>query len=144
MANTQRGEVDILIEDKKYTMRPTFEAMCEIEDRLDLSMPELVMHLQNGELKFKTIATIIWCGIHGYSDSLYTKDAAPTLSELGNAIRTHGITKLISEGLEIGENPVVNFVTRGLIGDEAAEENSKKAKAVKKPATRARMTMKNP
>jgi hypothetical protein len=118
MANKQRGEIKIKLCNEEYTMRPTFEAMCEMEDRLNISMPELVMQLHTATIKFKTVATIIWCGIHGCQDDGYTDEVKPTLNDIGESIRSHGITKIISDGIEDDSNPLVNFLSRGLMGDE--------------------------
>jgi hypothetical protein len=119
MANKQRGEVTITLMGKTYVLRPTFEAMCEIEDRLDTAMPDLLIRFQNGDVRYKHIATIIWAGMWAYD-----KDSAPSYEEVGEMIRSHGLTKVLTMGRDnpTEENPIVAFMSRGILGDKTVEE----------------------
>jgi hypothetical protein len=121
MANHQRGEVTLVLNGERYTLRPTFESMCEIEERLDCSMLALIRKFQNRDLRFNAIATVVWAGIHGFLESGFKPSAKPTFNEIGNAIRNHGMDKLLSAGTDEGTNPLINFITRGVMGDEEVE-----------------------
>jgi hypothetical protein len=123
MANQQRGEVTIKLGDNKYTLRPTFEAMCEIEDRLDKPMLELVIDFQKGNMRFKSAAVIIWAGIHGHLLNRFTDKEKPTVQEIGESIRKDGMTNILTQGLVDGVNPLINFITRAVMGDEDPDDH---------------------
>lgn len=117
MANRERGEVTVTLCDKKYTLRPTFEAMSEIEDRLDMSISELISKLQSGGVRLKYLRTIVWAGMYGFD-----KEKAPSEEEVGELIRTSGITELLTTGIKEGKNPIVMFLIKGILGDKSVEE----------------------
>jgi hypothetical protein len=49
MANKFRGEVDITIGGNQYTLRPTFEALVEFEDRCGMTAYAAMGKMVNGE-----------------------------------------------------------------------------------------------
>lgn len=42
MANHYRGEVTVSVVGRAYTLRPTFQIMCEMEERIGLMLPQLL------------------------------------------------------------------------------------------------------
>lgn len=42
MANSYRGEVTVSVAGRAYTLRPTFQILCEIEERIGLTLPQLL------------------------------------------------------------------------------------------------------
>ena len=42
MANHYRGEVTVGVSGRAYTLRPTFQILCEIEERIGLKLPQLL------------------------------------------------------------------------------------------------------
>ena len=120
MANRQRGEVKIILDDKTYVMRPTFEALCEIEDALDTSIPDLILMFRDGNIRLKNIAAIVWGGIWGYD-----KKNALSMEEVGELITKTGMMNILGLGMDDGTNPVLQFMTYGLIGDKSIDEAEK-------------------
>jgi len=120
MANRQRGEVTITLDGKEYVMRPTFEALCEIEDKLDAAIPDLIMLFKDGNIRLKHVAAIVWGGLWGYD-----KNQAPTFSQVGELISKTGLINILGYGMEDGSNPIVMFMTYGLLGDKSIEEAEK-------------------
>jgi len=136
MANQQRGETTIVLGEESYTLRPSFEAMCEIEDHLNCSMLELVTKFQQGDLRFKATAMIIWAGIHGSQEDGFKPKTPPTLEDVGNSIRKHGLATLLSEGVDTGTNSLVNFIIRGVMGDEEETKPSKPDESITPPMSK--------
>jgi len=127
MANEQRGEVSIKLNDKEYTMRPTFEALCELENRLNTTIPQLIVDLQTGIVSIKAVATIIWAGIWGYN-----KEEAPSIIEVGEMVVSDGMINIIGRGVEddVETGPIVGFLIYGATGKnptEAKEEKQEKS-----------------
>ena len=47
MANRERGEVELVVNDKPYTLRLTTNAICELQERTKLTLVELINSLQS-------------------------------------------------------------------------------------------------
>ncbi|WP_118138599.1 GTA-gp10 family protein [Oceanicella sp. SM1341] len=57
-----RGDIDITLAGRSYSLRPTFGAAREIERRTDLALAELCQVHGAGRLKYEEAAVIIWAG----------------------------------------------------------------------------------
>ena len=88
MANKQRGEVEVRLGGRTWTMRPTFQAIAEIEDRTGLGMVELVVRFSDGRFGVTHMTAVIWAGIHAAHDD------APDFDEVGEMVVKHGIQRL--------------------------------------------------
>jgi hypothetical protein len=128
MANDQRGEVSLKLGGKEYILRPSFEALCELENRLNTTIPQLIVDLQTGIVSIKALATIIWAGIWGYD-----KDRAPTIIEVGEMVVSDGMINVISQGAvdDIETGPIVNFLVYGATGKSTAEAGKGEEKSPK-------------
>jgi len=131
MANKQRGEVTLELAGKKYTLRPSFEAICELEDLLDKGIMEIVSILHSGNVRLKFIAAVIWAGMWGYD-----KDKTPTFIEVGELVMETGITEVITQGDADG-GALANFLLNGVTGDsksksEGSSSGNAKVETVKK------------
>lgn len=113
MANRQRGEVTIKLDGKKYAMRPTFEALCEIEDALDTDIPYLINQFSKGRVRLKVIVVVLYEGIKSGGE-LVSKE------EIGEILIREGLVKV----LESEAKPIAKFLSVGLTGitDDAEEE----------------------
>lgn len=122
MANKQRGEEALKLLGKEYILRPTFEALCEIEDKLDISIPNLIGRFEAGNIRIRDLAVIIWAGVHGYVGDGFSEGQEPTIPQIGNALREHGLAEAMAQGVNEGRNPIIRFVERGIMGDKTPEE----------------------
>jgi hypothetical protein len=59
MANPERGEVGITVGGKAYTLRPTFDSLCELEDLVGKPLHELMEGIQQGRLS--GVRAVTWC-----------------------------------------------------------------------------------
>lgn len=89
MANDIRGEVEIEFGGKKRVLRPTFEAICEIETRAGEGIPALISRMKPGTLGFKHIAAIIYGGLIGSDVTDYTFD------QVGQIVKDDGFSRFI-------------------------------------------------
>lgn len=116
MANKQRGEVTINLDDTNYTLRPSFEALCEIEDRLDTSIPALISQFQQGNVRIKSLAIVVWAGVWAIQ-----KDKAPTIPQFGEMINRKGLLNVMKDD-KGGPSPIATFLSKGILGEKQAEE----------------------
>ena len=119
MANQQRGEVTLELVGKKYTLRPTFEALCELEDRLNLGILEIFNILHGGDIRLRFISAVVWSGIWGYD-----KDKAPSYEEVGDMVMKTGIANVIHQGVEEhGSGSIGVYLLNGVAGEEEVTSN---------------------
>lgn len=121
MANKQRGEVTLELAGEKYTLRPSFEAICELEDLLDIGIMEIVTILHSGNVRLKFIAAIAWAGMWGYD-----KDNAPPFKDVGEMIMQEGITNVITQSNEDG-GVLVNFLLNSVSDGTSVEATGNKS-----------------
>jgi hypothetical protein len=62
-ANPQRGEVEIELGGRRFVMRPTFQAIAEMEKQTGRGVIELLQSLSDGGLKVSELAAIITAGL---------------------------------------------------------------------------------
>lgn len=91
MANHVLGEVEVKIKDRTFTLRPTFEAVCELEARSRLTLAEMVNKMAVGKFGLSDVAAIVWAGMLGAAEK--NKDV-PNFNDLGRMIMEDGYTKL--------------------------------------------------
>lgn len=59
MANTQRGELGVEVGGKAYTLRPTFDALCSLEEVVGKPVDEILAGVNEGRLS--GIRSVTWC-----------------------------------------------------------------------------------
>lgn len=137
--NKLRGEVEIELAGEKWTMRPTFEALSNIEGKLNRSIPEITKAHREGSVRVTEVAVIIWEGLIAANDGkppLVNKERNGhrlRYEELGNMIVKDGFSKVL------GQEAIVLFLLYGLAGELTMEEarKSEEAKDEKDPTKRA-------
>lgn len=94
MVNAMRGEVAILLRNKSYTMRPTFEALGKIEHDTKLGIIALARQLHEGSISLHSMAVIITYCINAV-------EKAVTLESVGEALVEQGISTAIKPVSEL-------------------------------------------
>lgn len=94
MANKEKGEIDIVLDNNSYTLRPTFNAVVEFEDKAGVSVFEALRSLsekQSMPIKHVTAA------YHACIKATWkpSMGRALTFEEVGQAIRKDGLTNHI-------------------------------------------------
>lgn len=123
MANKYRGEVTLKLQDKEYILAPTYTAIAEIEDQLDLSITKLISQLATNP-KIKTVATIIYAGIQAYNET------EVTVPQIGQMLVAEGYLDVLNRS----GDPIINFLMICLTGktDWDTETNKEKDDTDKK------------
>lgn len=61
--NPHRGEVSMCLSDQCYVLRPTFQALCSIEQVLGMSLVSLIMQMPDRGLTLDEMVEIIHAGM---------------------------------------------------------------------------------
>lgn len=133
MPNERRGEVEVVLDGKPLTLRPSFEALVEIEQRLGLTLAEVGARALAGSLGLQHVAVIIWAGARA-ADA----DGAPSLIEIGEAVVEAGYSSFLvnpDESVEGARQSLADFICRGL-GWTGEPEKKSPAKTKAKAAAK--------
>lgn len=108
MANKYRGEIEITLDGESFTLRPSFEALVEFEEKAGQTAYEVLQGLQQSQrMSAKTIAAVIWAGIRGHARP---GDRTPSFSEIGTRCQKHGLARILPS--------VIEFLGNALSSDE--------------------------
>jgi hypothetical protein len=100
MANEYKAEVDIIIKGKNYVMRPTFNALCEIEKSLGKSIITLLIKFDERGIMLKELLFIIRAGLKAAQQKI-PKDLEQSLYTQGYATILPIICQFLKNGLNL-------------------------------------------
>lgn len=118
MVNKDRGEVEIDLEGQRLTMRPTFQAMCEIEDETGMAILELARVFQDGRFGGRHVTAVICAGLRAAYDD------PPDYETVGEFV--------VKDGLHKYAGPVGEFLAILLSGEPQPKGDQKKREQKKK------------
>ena len=87
MANRARGEVSIQHGRKRYTLRPTLTAYCDLEDRLDKDHAAIMVEAARGSAR--ATRALIWAYLQAKHGAEF-----PALEDAGHLIDEIGLDKV--------------------------------------------------
>lgn len=137
MANRQRGEVVIKLSGKDYTLRPTFEALCELEDVANDTVIRMLAEMEGGRVRLKPLSLIIWAGMLGFN-----RETAPSPEEVGEMVVATGILGLLEQTDSDGKNPISEFLIGGVLGGDEPSKETKEGGTESDPKPTAEENMK--
>ena len=108
--NKFTGTFEINLGGKEHTLRPTFEALVEFEEKSGKAVNEAFQEMIEGKMSFKTIACAIWAGIKGEASWNNDKSAVMKYITVGELIR--------KDGLQNHVESASRFFTMALIPEE--------------------------
>lgn len=83
MANREKGEISREVGGKVYTLRPTFDALCELESMVDKPIDTILAQIRDGRVS--GVRAVVWCLLQEYhSGEIKTlKDASRWIEKIG-------------------------------------------------------------
>lgn len=110
MANKFKREVNLTLGQREYAMRPTFEAICEFEEKSGTNSFSAIQQIHKGQgISSKIVAAAFWAGIRASKDFQDNPSMAPTFGEVGRLVQERGLSTLI---------PIfVDFLVKGMSSD---------------------------
>lgn len=90
MANPHRGEVALAAGDRTLTLVYSFDAICRLEERLDMSIAAIGALLEDpAKLRFSRLRPIIWAG-------LVDRQPEITENDIGEIVDAAGLTAVLA------------------------------------------------
>jgi len=119
--NKFTGTFEITLGGKEYTLRPSFEALVEFEDKTGKATNEAFQEMLEGKMSFKTIAAAIWAGILG--EAAWQNDRSKELKYpvVGELIRKDGLQSHVASASQ--------FFTMALIPEEEQKRLAEEGEA---------------
>ena len=99
MGNKWKGTFEVKIGAETYTLRPTFDALCEFEEIAGMPALRARQELLEGTYGAKVIPAAIWAGIRG--EHLVNGQKCPSFRILGETLRKIGAVKYQVDALKL-------------------------------------------
>jgi hypothetical protein len=83
LANKNRGEVSFEANEKSYTMRFSANALCELEDVLNMGVNDVAEQMSKPKnLRIKTVRGIFWAGLRDYHPEITIQQAGELIQDI--------------------------------------------------------------
>lgn len=96
MPNQARASYTIKIGESEYTLRPTFEAIMEFQDKAGMGVFEGISCLE-GKPDIKVVVAAVWAGIKGEYAFQGNAMSCPSFEQIGHEIMDFGVSKVVFE-----------------------------------------------
>lgn len=84
MANPHRGEVALKVGDLDYTLSFSINAICELEDALDMPVAKIAdMMNDSSNLRMSLIRTVVWAALGDHHEGITPKEAGQIATQAG-------------------------------------------------------------
>jgi hypothetical protein len=83
MANPLRGEVDLQVGEKTYTLRLSINAIAEVETLLDKGINEILSTLDPQNARIGTLRAILWASLQEHHPEITLLDAGDLIGDVG-------------------------------------------------------------
>lgn len=124
--NKYTGTFTIELQGNEYTLRPSFDAMVEFEDRTGQAVNEAFQEMTAGKMSFKTIAAAIWAGIKG--EALWRNDPGyeKKYGVIGEMVKKDGIQKHVMSASQFFSMALIPEEDQIKLTEEKEVQESKK------------------
>lgn len=84
MANPNRGEVALLVGDQEYKLSFSINAICELEDALDMPVAKVADKLNDTDnIRMTMIRTVVWAALRDHHADMTVNDAGQIATDAG-------------------------------------------------------------
>lgn len=83
MANAHRGEVVLKAGAATYRLCFNIDALCQLEDRLDLSVVQISERMEGGTPRLSLLRALLWAGLQTHHAPIDEKTAGELIGEIG-------------------------------------------------------------
>ena len=113
MANKFRSSFEIKLNGVDYTLRPSFEAIMEFNDKAGMDIFEALQLFANQKINVKIIAASIWAGIKGEA-YLQNDRNPPSFEKIGRECQAHGFSECTAFAID--------FLSKAIASDESLKK----------------------
>jgi hypothetical protein len=96
MANNVRGEAEFAAGDRTFVLRPTFEALCAIEDRLDTGVIELAERIAQRRHGVRDIGAVLFEAAHAADPTVSQAEIEAAVARAGLRAATLAALNLLA------------------------------------------------
>jgi hypothetical protein len=104
-ANPHRGEVPVVLGGRERVLRPTFQALAEIESKTGKTLQQLIALGMGAALGLSDTTAIITAGLRGAGESVLEPAVGPEIVEAGLQSMIAPAAKFVLFGLTGGRDP---------------------------------------
>lgn len=84
MANPHRGEVAISVGDREYKLSFSVNAICELEDALDMPVSKIADSLNDAAgVRMSMVRTVVWAALRDHHEEVTVKEAGQIATDAG-------------------------------------------------------------
>lgn len=123
MANKFRSSFEIKLNGQEYTLRPSFEAIMEFNDKAGMDIFEALAIFSNQKVNVKIIVSCIWAGIQGEA-YLQNDRNAPSFEKVGRECQSHGFVECLPYAMNFLTNAVASEKSLKKLEGEAPEKQT--------------------
>lgn len=92
MANPLRGEVELKADDTSYTLAFTINSVCELEDKLDRPLTDIVADMG----RISVVRAVLWAGLL-HHHKMTVEEAGDVMHQAGAAATAQAINASLSQ-----------------------------------------------
>lgn len=92
MANPARSEVALKVGDNDYTLKFSTNSICELEDRLDKGLNEIVRNME----RVATVRALLWAGLRHHHPEVTIAGAGEMIDSAGVGPITDAIGRALT------------------------------------------------
>ena len=82
MTNRVKGEVPLKAGDRTYTLRFSANAICELEDQLDMGINQIAKQMADPEaMRMKTVIAVVWAGLRDHHPDITLAQAGEIITD---------------------------------------------------------------
>ncbi len=97
--NKQRGDVAVTLDGRECVLRPTFDALVEIEERLGIGLVPLAKRFVAGEFGIREVSVILAAGLRGAGQKV-PEDLGNKIVKAGVLSFTQALVQLLTNALQ--------------------------------------------
>lgn len=101
-ANRHRGEVEVTLGGRRFTMRPSFAAIAEIESRSGQGLVALARRLTAGDIRVSDFATIIAAGLRAAGEPARIETVGELVLEEGLGTLSPAVGEFLRQAISGG------------------------------------------
>lgn len=120
------GTFQITLGGTEYTLRPSFEAMVEFEERTGKAVNEAFQEMLDGKMSFKTVASAIWAGLLGEATYQNNPALEKKFNVVGELIKKDGLQNHVASASQFFTMALIPEAEQIKLSEEDAPPPSKK------------------
>lgn len=120
------GTFSIKLRGEDYTLRPSFEALVEFEEKTGKAVNEAFQEMLAGKMSFKTVTAAIWAGIKGEALWQNAPKSELKFGVVGEMIKKDGLQNHVASASQFFTMALIPEDEQKRIAEESEDVNESK------------------